>query len=415
MSAGGIHRLFEVVLAPLATATDTVSDVCENHPHASPFCRRARVVRANVKREQPRRAALVCALVPLVLAATSTCSTSGGRSDDSSAAPGSTSTSSAPSDLTSTSSSPSTTVPSSVYDPYDHANPATADVGTVTDEWIETPDGRQRHFRLYVPSTYRPDQSAPLLIALHGGLGTSEQFASNSGFDGLSESNGFIVVYPDGIRAIPDRPGLQTWNGGYCCGPAANKDVDDVGYLSFLLDLLEARFSIDSGRVFATGHSNGAIMAYRLACELSDRIVAIGVQAGSLGIDECAPSHPVALLHVHGLADTNHPIDGGLGTGVSGVEFRSGREAVRTLAELNRCDVEPTVVKVPSNPDLEVSTWSDCAGDADVRLIAVDGASHAWMGHAGASEEAAGLVGEPYPDFDSSRAIWSFLAGHPRN
>ena len=318
-----------------------------------------------------------------------------------------------PSTSTSTSST-STSIPAD-FEPYGDAAPAVPAAGEVTDEWVETPDGRRRHFRLYVPSSYRPDQSAPLLIALHGGLGTSDQFATNSGFDDLAESNGFIVVYPDGIRAISDRPGLQTWNGGYCCGPAANKNVDDVGYLDFLLDLLEERFAIDSSRVFAAGHSNGAIMAYRLACELSDRVVAIGVQAGSLGIDECTPSHPVALLHVHGLADTNHPIDGGVGSGVSGVEFRSGREAVRTLAELNECGVEPTVVKVPSNPDLEVSTWSECAGGADVRLITVDGASHAWMGHAGASEAAAGLVGEPYPDFDSSRAIWAFLADHPRN
>ncbi|MFM8531387.1 MAG: alpha/beta hydrolase family esterase [Ilumatobacteraceae bacterium] len=311
-------------------------------------------------------------------------------------------------------SSTSTSIPVD-FEPYGDAAPAVPAVGEVTDEWVETPDGRRRHFRLYVPSTYRPDQSVPLLIALHGGLETSEQFATNSGFDDLAESNGFIVVYPDGIRAISDRPGLQTWNGGYCCGPAANKNVDDVGYLDFLLDLLEERFTIDSSRVFAAGHSNGAIMAYRLACELSDRVVAIGVQAGSLGIDECTPSHPVALLHVHGLADTNHPIDGGVGSGVSGVAFRSGREAVRTFAELNECGVEPTVEKVPSNPDLEVSTWSECAAGAEVRLITVDGASHAWMGHAAASSASVGLVGEPYPDFDSSRAIWAFLAGYPRS
>ena len=357
-----------------------------------------------------RRRVHALALVVVLHIGVAGCSDSSGTAVDLSAP----SSSNEVSTSTSSTSTTQSTTPLE-FEPYADTAPAVPPAGEVIDEWIETPDGRQRHFRLYVPSTYRSDQPAPLLIALHGGLGTSEQFASNSGFDGLSESNGFIVVYPDGIRAIPDRPGLQTWNGGYCCGPAANKDVDDVGYLNFLLDLLEARFSIDSDRVFAAGHSNGAIMAYRLACELSDRIVAIGVQAGSLGIDECAPSHPVALLHVHGLADTNHPIDGGAGTGVSGVEFRSGREAVRTLAELNRCDVEPNVVKVPPNPDLEVSTWSDCAGGADVRLITVDGASHAWMGHAGASSASVGLVGEPYPDFDSSRAIWSFLAGHPRN
>lgn len=285
----------------------------------------------------------------------------------------------------------------------------------VSDEWVEVPDGVRRHFRLYVPTTLREGEAAPLLIALHGGLGTSEQFAVNSGFDELAEANGFIVVYPDGIRAVPDRPGLQTWNGGYCCGPAVRQDVDDVGYVRFLIELLDERFNIDATRTFAAGHSNGAIMAYRLACELSDRIVAIGVQAGSLGIDDCRPKESVSVLHIHGLADTNHPIDGGKGTGVSGVEFRSARVAVRTLAELDGCDVETLLDPGESRPDLEVSTWSNCAAGAVVRLIAVKGASHAWMGHRATSQGAAALLGEPYEGFDSSRAIWSFLIQHPRD
>ena len=310
---------------------------------------------------------------------------------------------------------PPSTTASAELDPYATAEPATSAVGKVSEEWLEAPDGRRRHFRLYVPTALRVGEAAPLLIALHGGLGTSEQFAVNSGFDELAEANGFIVVYPDGIRAAPDRPGLQTWNGGYCCGPAARQDVDDVGYVRFLIDLLEERLNVDAARIFAAGHSNGAIMAYRLACELSDRIVAIGVQAGSIGIDDCRPKESVSVLHIHGLADTNHPIDGGVGTGVSGVDFRSGRVAVRTLAELDGCDGEPLVDLVESKPDLEVSTWSNCASGAVVRLITVEGASHAWMGHRAASEGAAALVGEPYEDFDSSRAIWSFLNQHARD
>lgn len=309
---------------------------------------------------------------------------------------------------------PSTTAAVMVLDPYVGARPAEVTEGEVSDQWIDTPDGRRRHFRLYVPSSLPVGEPVPLLIALHGGLGTSEQFAANSGFDELAEANGFVVLYPDGIRGIPDRPGFQTWNGGYCCGPAANKNVDDVGYVDFLIDVMEERFEVDEGRIYAVGHSNGGIMAYRLACELSDRIVAIGVQAGSLGIDDCVPGRRVAVLHIHGLADTNHPIDGGAGTGVAGVEFRSAREAVRILADLNECDDDPIVESVPTMSDLEVSTWSNCEAEADVRLVTVDGASHAWMGHAAASDAAAALVGEPYADLDASLAMWSFLVGHAR-
>lgn len=314
---------------------------------------------------------------------------------------------------TSTAAPSSTSAPAG-FDPYTGAEPAISAGGEVSDEWVETPDGRRRHFRLYVPSTFGAARPAPLLIALHGGLGSSEQFATNSGFDELAEANGFIVVYPDGVGASPARPALQTWNGGYCCGPAARQGVDDVAFVRFLIDLLEERLDLDADRIFATGHSNGAIMAYRLACELSDRIVAIGVQAGSLGIDDCQPADPVSVFHVHGLADTNHPIDGGVGSGVSGVEFRSARTAVTTLAAVNGCDDEPLVETIPSNSDVAVSTWLNCDSDVGVRLVTVEGASHAWMGHAAVSEAAAALVGGPYADFDSSRAIWSFLAAHPR-
>lgn len=379
-----------------------------------------------VMRNRPlHRTTLVVALSLCLLGSMSACS----RTDDERVDPPS--GSGVPSASTEASSSPSiTTTPMATtpmttapqptttlaeFDPYATAKPATSAVGMVRDEWIDTPDGRRRHFRLYLPTTLREGEAAPLLIALHGGLGTSEQFAANSGFDELAEANGFAVVYPDGIRAVPNRPGLQTWNGGYCCGPAARQDVDDVGFVNFLIDLLSERFAVDATRIYAAGHSNGAIMAYRLACELSDRIAAIGVQAGSLGIDDCRPSKSVSVLHIHGLADTNHPIDGGVGTGVSGVEFRSGRVAVKTLAELGRCGIEPRVEQVSWNSDLEVSTWWNCESDVEVRLITVAGASHAWMGHSAASDAAAALVGQPYEDFDSSRAIWSFLIQHPRN
>jgi len=304
--------------------------------------------------------------------------------------------------------------PAASFDPYDGATLGSAAIGTVSDELIDTPDGRQRHFRVYLPSQLPEGRPVPLLLALHGGLGSSDQFAVNSGFDELAESNGFIVVYPDGIRAVPDRPGFQTWNGGYCCGPAARQNVDDVGYVRFLIVLLSKRYPIDSSRVFAAGHSNGAIMAYRLACEMSDLVVAIGVQAGSSGTEDCRPALPVSVLHIHGLSDTNHPIDGGRGTGVSGVEFRSGRDAVRTMATLDGCSSDPDFATLRPNPDVEISTWSDCDSGVEVRLITVEGATHAWMGHPGISSGSSALVGEPYLEFDSSRAIWSFLADHSR-
>lgn len=314
-----------------------------------------------------------------------------------------------------TSSAPTESVPTMAsYDPYAGVAAAVSAVGAVSDGTIRTADGRDRHYRLYVPRSVSPDATTPLLVALHGGLGSSSQFAKNSGFDDLAEANGFIVVYPDGIGASADGTGAQTWNGGYCCGPAVRQNVDDVGFIRQVIDAVESKFRIDPARVFAAGHSNGAIMAYRLACELSDRIVAIGVQSGSLGVDACAPSSPVSVFHVHGTADTNHPIDGGRGTGVANVEFRSARVAVATMAAAAGCGDESVSSTSPSNADLQVATWSGCSSGAEVQFVEVRGAGHAWMGHAAASAAGSAVVGAPYPDLDTSRAVWAFLAAHPR-
>jgi len=300
------------------------------------------------------------------------------------------------------------------YDPYAGTAPATGRTGRTVEGDVRTPDGRSRHYRLYVPPSLPTGQRVPLLVALHGGLGTSEQFQTNSGFDALAEANGFIVVYLDGIGALPGGRGPQTWNGGYCCGAAADKNIDDVGFVRQLVDTIVAAQPVDPARVVAAGHSNGAILAYRLACELSDRIAAIGVQAGSLGIDACTPSRPVAVFHLHGTADTNHPIDGGAGTGLAGVAFRSARAAVDTVAAADGCATTPTPATTPGNPDLATLTWEACRAGTTVRLVVVTGATHAWMGHPGASERARSFVGTPYPDLDASRAIWSFLAAQRR-
>ena len=100
------------------------------------------------------------------------------------------------------------------YDPYAGTNEGVTPTGTKSEGTLTTADGRTRHYRTYVPSSL-PGTPVPLLIALHGGLGTSAQFEANSGFDNLAESNGFVVVYPDGIGNNTDGSGYQTWNGGY--------------------------------------------------------------------------------------------------------------------------------------------------------------------------------------------------------
>lgn len=292
--------------------------------------------------------------------------------------------------------------------------PAREPVDSVT-QTLTTPDGQTRSYHLHVPRTLDTTGAAPLLVALHGGFGSGTQFEASSGFDDLADANGFVVVYPDGtpIRRRGALADARTWNGGNCCGPAVEEQVDDVGFISALIDRVAADHHIDASRVYVTGHSNGAIMAYRLACERADKVVAVGVQAGALEIDGCRPSRPVSLMHVHGLADHNVPIDGGAGDGFAGVAFASPRESVRTFAGLDGCDPTASESVSATNADVTTTTWAGCDAGVEVRFVTVAGAGHAWMGHP-STPRAERLTGPPYMGFDSAAEIWSFLAAHPR-
>lgn len=290
--------------------------------------------------------------------------------------------------------------------------PATAATATMQDGIIRTPDGRDRAYHLYVPTSLPPDRPVPLLLALHGGIGWGLQYAKNSGFDALAEANQFIVVFPDGVGPALKEDTLRTWNGGACCGGAVKQNVDDVMFLSMLIDTIEAQHPIDKARVFAAGHSNGGIMDYRLACELADKVVAIGLQSSSLELEQCHPSRPVSLLHIHGTADDNVPIDGGRGpNGISGVAFRPPIDGVRTIAAADGCSAEPETTTDPANADLTVLTWGSCRDGTAVEMVKVAGAGHAWMGSGSPPSR---LLGAVYPDYHSTEEIWTFLINHPR-
>jgi polyhydroxybutyrate depolymerase len=294
--------------------------------------------------------------------------------------------------------------------------PAVEPAGEVVTGTLVTPDGRTRGYRLYVPST-PTDAPAPLLIGLHGGTGWAEQFENNSGYDGLAEANGVLVVYPEGVgsggAASPTfGPATRTWNGGVCCGPAARDDVDDVAFIEALIDEVAGRYRVDPDRVFATGHSNGAIMSYRLACELSDKVVAAAFFAGTLGVDDCRPSTPVSLMHLHGTADEHLPYTGGVGPkSIAGVDFPSPTAGVRTFATADGCPADPVTATSVTDPNVRTESWSPCGDGTEVRFVTIEGASHAWPG----STPRTAISGEPYAGYDASAELLAFLLAHPRS
>ncbi len=270
-----------------------------------------------------------------------------------------------------------------------------------------TYDGLERTYILHVPPSYNERHPVPLVISLHGGGGNAGHQRRVSDFNRLADDKGFIVVYPNGTGQRQDA--ILTWNGGTCCGYAMTNNVDDVGFIRALIAELASTYAIDPKRIYVTGISNGGIMAYRLACEASDVIAAIAPVAGTLNYEPCQPTHPVAVIHIHGTDDTHLPYNGGVGPDSRvGVNFASVQESVGFWTAFNGCDPQP---QTTSSADIQHQVWSGCRDGAAVELYTIIGGKHAWPGSNGP-----GWAGgdEPTQSISASDVIWDFFAAHPR-
>ena len=265
-------------------------------------------------------------------------------------------------------------------------------------------DGMTRTFRVHVPPGYDGRSALPVVLMLHGGGGSAEQFElSSSGMSPIADRENFIAVYPDGTGRI------QTWNAGGCCGSAVTNDVDDVGFMGALLDHLEAELCVDERRVYSSGMSNGALMSHRLACELSERFAAIAPVAGTEMSPTCTPSRGVALMHIHGSDDGHVLFAGGLGCGPSGVAYTSVPATMERRRMLNGC--EATTSRVLTEGDGTCEGYDGC--EEDTVLCTIAGGGHSWPGGA----PPAGLIACPSnggqsTTFVASEVIWRFFAAH---
>lgn len=267
--------------------------------------------------------------------------------------------------------------------------------------------GQARTYALHVPTTVaaRPDTPVPLVIGLHGGLGSGSQLANTSRLNAEADRLGFVVAYPDGAL-LPTRTGtkVRTWNGGGCCAPAMTAGIDDVGFVASVIADLEAATAIDRSRVVVGGHSNGAILSWRIACDRADLISAAVIVEGSLERPSCTPGRGVELVQIHGDADRLLPLAGGVGTGLSGTDFTSAAASQAMWTTAQHCG-KP----VRSTGDhLTITTWPRCAGGTTTRQIVIAGGTHAWAGADPA--DSADFLGAPSPYFSATGAFTDLVA-----
>ncbi|WP_215226167.1 alpha/beta hydrolase family esterase [Echinicola shivajiensis] len=235
-------------------------------------------------------------------------------------------------------------------------------------------DGIDRSFILDLPQN--PNDKIPLLIVLHGGFGSGQQAKDSYSLTPISHQNDYAVVYPDGIDRKGRLLNIRTWNAGGCCGYAAKNEVDDVKFISKLIDKLVAEQGIDPKKVFVTGMSNGAMMAYRLACEIPEKIRAIAPVAGTiLPVKSCGSAVPI--IHFHSKEDQNVPLEGGKGNGPSGFDFPSLEEVIANWEEINQCEEMETL----KNNGYTLYQWNK--GSVPMKYYITDDGGHSWPGAEG--------------------------------
>lgn len=190
---------------------------------------------------------------------------------------------------------------------------------------------------VYLPDSLPLSGSRAMVVVLHGGLGNAERIASRRSenainLDAVADRAGFVVAYLNGTavaRLLSDE--RRGWNAGSCCGMPAEKKVDDVAYLQAAVEDLAKRYGVDSKRVFAVGHSNGAMMTQRAMCETSLFAAGVPISGGlESGVQSCPAAQGKRLLAIHGEDDQNVPIQGGRGTkGISRTDFASQAATAR--------------------------------------------------------------------------------------
>ncbi|MEE2750152.1 MAG: PHB depolymerase family esterase [Myxococcota bacterium] len=310
---------------------------------------------------------------------------------------------------------------------------------------IETPDGRNRIYEIYLPASVDQTQPAPVVFNLHGERGSAELTPYYTQMNPTADAHGFVVVYPQGIQGVgaDQYDPLATWNASAeCCGNALDQNVDDVTYFRSVLSELKTQIWVDETRVYATGISNGGLMSYRLACEASDLFAAIAPVA-TPGTDwsACALTQGVGIFQIHGTNDQCAPFTGGNQTCGGCVQDYSNTVFGTSLdLELWSCASIPDTLATwrarqscPQGSGTETysvgtaqcKTWAPCNDESQVTLCTVGNMGHTWPG--GLHIEVCqthpdntfcqawlDIVGDITTDI-SNDEIWAFFSAHASN
>jgi polyhydroxybutyrate depolymerase len=274
-------------------------------------------------------------------------------------------------------------------------------------------DNRNRLYLLHLPPNFDKKDRFPVILAFHGGGGDYQKTVRHYGLNNLADANGFIVVYPNAIN--------KAWNMPWVSSRVRKMDtsVDDVHFISSLLDKLISDYKVDSSRVFCTGISRGGIFSLFLAWKLSNHISAIAPVCASIPhsiSDNYSFSHPTPVLLINGTEDPLINYNGGPGkmntrnAALQTADMLATEELVSKIVKLDNCTASPIITAMPNLDTKDGCTATEYDyknGRALVTFIKVSNGGHTWPG--GFQYLPKVLIGKMCNDFSASEKIMEFF------
>lgn len=262
-----------------------------------------------------------------------------------------------------------------------------------------------RYFKIHIPETL--DKPKALWIALHGGGGNMNIQSDDHYYKLISKSDkeGFIAVFPNGTSRFNSGE-LATWNAGKCCGYARDSKADDVGFIKNLIQEIKKHALIDTKRIVISGMSNGAMMGYRLACEIPDMFTHLAAVSGTDNTETCTPSQKISIIHIHAKDDAHVQFHGGAGKDAVDKElitdFTSVPDTLAKWKKINQCSaITKSIIK---EKDYQCDLTPQCADHTQIQLCTSETGGHSWPG--GKKPRNRG----PTPaKFSANDLIWNFV------
>ena len=273
------------------------------------------------------------------------------------------------------------------------------DNSPINDE-VKTIDvnGVTREFILYIPNSYNSTDTVPLMLNFHGWTMSASDQMNVSDMRALAESEKFILVYPQGTKFKNWFYGSTHWNvGSWTTGSTS----DDIGFVDELIDQMSINYNIDLERIYACGYSNGGFFSHELACNLSNKIAAIGAVSANMSTrtkENCNPSHPIPVVTVSGTNDNEVSYDG---TNFEGQI--SHDEVLNYWINYNQTDASPITRDLPNTNTTDGSVvklyhYKNGSNNIEIKHYKVINGGHDWPGTFGNM------------DIDANYIIWRFVS-----